>query len=54
MDSLIVVTILFRVIFLFAGLFLFYKFLNYIGFNTSMVVLSVVLHFLGGYLMFFS
>jgi hypothetical protein len=54
MESFIVVTIMCKIIGFLLCIFLLYQFLKYVGFERSALVLSVVAHFLGGYLMFFS
>ena len=54
MESLIIITLLCKVVAIFTCIYLSYEFIKYVGFNKSMYVLSILLHFLGGYLMFFS
>jgi hypothetical protein len=55
MEALIVMTILYEVIGIFIIILLIFpSLLKYVGFNKTGIVLSIVLHFLGGYLMFFS
>jgi hypothetical protein len=54
MEVLIIITILCEIMGFLLCMYLFYELLKYIGFNRSIFVLSIVLHFLGGYLMFFS
>jgi hypothetical protein len=54
MESLIIITILCKLIILLICFYLLYEFIKYIGFDRTIFVLSIVLHFIGGYLMFFS
>ena len=54
MESFVLITVLCQVIALIAILYLVYLLFKSIGFSYSIVILTVVLHFLGGYLMFFS
>jgi hypothetical protein len=54
MESLIIITLLCKVVAIFTSIYLLYELLKYIGFDKSTFVLSILLHFLGGYLMFFS
>jgi hypothetical protein len=54
MESLIAISILCKIIGFLLCMFLLYKLLKYVGFERSALVFSVIAHFLGGYLMFFS
>ena len=54
MESFVIVTLLCEVIAIFTSMYLFYELLKYVGFDKSVHVLSISLHFVGGYLMFFS
>lgn len=54
MESFIIMTLLCEMIAMLVILYLLYELLKYIGLDKSVFVLSILLHFIGGYLMFFS
>lgn len=54
MESFIIITLLCKVIATFTSIYLLYELLKYVGFDKSVYVLSILFHFVGGYLMFFS
>jgi hypothetical protein len=55
MDVLVVLTILSEVLGIYILILLIFpNLLTYVGYNKTGIVLSIVFHFLGGYLMFFS
>ena len=54
MESFVIITIICQLVILLLSIYLLYEFIKYIGFNRTAFVLSILLHFLGGYLMFFS
>jgi len=54
MDALVLITMIVELIAILIIIFGLYKFLMYIGYQRSILALSVIAHFAGGYLMFFS
>lgn len=54
MEIFIVLSIFFKIVLLLVCLFILYKIIQYVGYDKSILILSVLAHFIGGYLMFFS